>query len=90
MFGRAFPFDEQWILARFRDIKPRWREDEWRCCADMNEGTVHIVPANDSVNCHTFADDCVCGPQMILLNDHPTGDHPDVWMYVHQALDGRP
>lgn len=78
-----------WLRERFAARKPDWRRKGWACLVDLHEGHAHILPANDIVNCHEVSEDCPCGPSMELLTDHPV-DMPDVYMYTHQALDGRP
>jgi hypothetical protein len=44
-----------------------------------------VVPVNDLVEHDDFAEDCVCGPTLKLVET----DHGDEWLIVHEALDGR-
>lgn len=84
-----FPCFLNWVRDKFQDSKPDWWESRWVCTVDLHEGVAHVIPTNDLLKCHEVSEDCPCGPWQELLTDHPA-DMPDVWMYTHQALDGRP
>lgn len=77
-----------WMRERFASLKPNWKESGWVCMVDQGQGFAHILPANDIGNLHEVTDECPCGPRVELLTDHPD-TLPDVWLYVHHALDGR-
>ena len=80
------PFHDRFIEEQFHRRKDPLKG--WVCAVDMDKCCVHIVPRNDVVNCHELDPDCACGPKTELLTDHPD-NLPDIWMYTHQALDGR-
>jgi hypothetical protein len=52
--------------------------------------TGHTVPEHDLIEHDLDAEgDCICGPAMDLLREHPVFDGEDGWWYVHNSLDGR-
>lgn len=48
----------------------------------------HWIPLNDGYS-HDASDDCLCGPEYVLVESTEETDEPDVWVFTHQALDGQ-
>ncbi|MCW2759050.1 MAG: hypothetical protein JWO46_2796 [Nocardioidaceae bacterium] len=56
----------------------------WR--TDVSDDEVQVHPIADLLEHELTGDGCICGPRAECI---PRDDDSDVWMYVHQALDGR-
>lgn len=54
----------------------------------------HLIPRDDLIQ-HTVSEDCVCGPDALLVPEDEPPWNPfvavegDRWLYRHHPLDGR-
>lgn len=76
-----------WLLAKIVERRPG-QGDQWACHYYNSTNEAHLVPLADDM-VHEDSADCICGPRVELLDDHPI-ESCDVWLYSHHALDGRP
>lgn len=82
--SEAVERDEDEIAAMRRIADGPERRAGWRVHVDGRSPS-HVWPVDDVIEHDVVGEDCVCGPEAVLIE---TNDG-DVWQIVHASLDGR-
>lgn len=76
--------DLPWLRELYLARIPREERDNWALNVSSAWHTCHMYPEQDVFR-HDLTPECICGPDIELLEDHPS-DCPDMWLYTHKLL----
>lgn len=61
----------------------------WRTERENGGLIIAVVPVRDAVHHARYDDECICGPSVEIHQPECCDQHPDNWLLIHHAIDGR-